>query len=169
VGLLARLTPGERMAALGAVVLPVSLLFPWYGFKLGSPISATAIDSINFAHAALLVTAGSVLILLARTRERALPRPLSVGGLLVAAGIWCFVIIGYLFADPPDELVDIATIGGVRIRYGAFVATGAAAAILLGGLRARREAAQELEAERHAVVRDSQRSASASEVPRGSD
>jgi hypothetical protein len=129
------------MAALGALAMPISLLFPWYGFKLGSPISATAVDSFNFAHAALLLTAGSVLMLLARTRERRLPRPLSVGGLLIAAGVWSGVILAYLYADPPDELVDIATIGGVRIRYGAFVATGAAVAMIVGGLRARQEEA----------------------------
>lgn len=139
--LFARLSGGERMAALGAAAMPVSLLFPWYGFKLGSPISATAVDSFSFAHAALLLTAGAVIFLLMRAGVRPLPRPLSVGGLLIAAGIWSFVILGYLFADPPDELVDIATIGGVRIRYGAFVAAGAAAAILVGGLRARSEAA----------------------------
>jgi hypothetical protein len=135
----ARLGAGERMAALGAAAMPVSLLFPWYGFKLGSPISATAIDSFNFAHAALLVTAAAVIFVLIRAQDRPLPRPLSVGGLLIAAGIWSGVILIYLFADPPDELVDIATIGGVRIRYGAFVAAGGAAAMIVGGMRARAE------------------------------
>ncbi len=139
--LLGRLSGGERMAALGAAAMPISLLFPWYGFKLGSPISVTAIDSFNFAHAALLLTAAAVIYLVVHAETRGLPRPLSVGGLLMAAGVWSFVILAYLFADPPDELVDIATIGGVRIRYGAFVAAGAAAAMLIGGIRARRDAA----------------------------
>lgn len=134
--LFARLSGGERTAALGAAAMPISLLFPWYGFKLGSPISATAIDSFNFAHAALLLTAAAVLYLLMRA-SRPLPRPLSVGGLLIAAGLWSFVILAYLFADPPDELVDITTIGGVRIRYGAYFAAGAAAAMVIGGMRAR--------------------------------
>lgn len=137
---LARLGSGERMAAAGAAAMPVSLLFPWYGFKLGSPLSVTALDSFNLAHAALLLTAGAVIFLLWANRGRRLPRPLSEGGLLVAAGVWSFVILGYAFADPPDELVDIATIGGVRIRYGAFVAAAGAAAIVVGGLRARHEA-----------------------------
>jgi len=140
--LFARLSGGERTAALGAAAMPVSLLFPWYGFKLGSPISSTAVDSFNFAHAALLLTAGAVFFLLMRAGVRPLPRPLSVGGLLIAAGVWSVVILAYLFADPPDELVDIATIGGVRIRYGAFVAAGGAAAMVIGGMRARAEAAQ---------------------------
>ena len=83
--------------------MPVSLLFPWYGFKLGSPISATAIDSFNFAHAALLLTAAAVIFVLVRAQDRPLPRPLSVGGLLIAAGIWSGVILIYLFADRPTS------------------------------------------------------------------
>ena len=106
--LLARLSGAERMAVLGAATMPISLLFPWYGFKLGSPISATAIDSFNFAHAALVLTAAAVIYLVIHAETRGLPRPLSVGGLLIAAGIWSFVILGYLFADPPDELVAVS-------------------------------------------------------------
>jgi hypothetical protein len=136
---LSHLTPGERLAALGAAAIPVSLLFPWYGFQLGNPLSVTALDSFNLAHAALVVTVAAVFALLLGAEDRELPRPLTVGGLLVAAGVWSLVIVGYAFADPPDELVDIATIGGVRMRYGAFLAAGAAGAIVLGGLRARRE------------------------------
>jgi hypothetical protein len=132
---------GERMAALGAAAMPVSMLFPWYGFKLGSPLSATALDSFNLAHAALLVTAAAVILLLLSERAQDLPRPLDRGMLLIVAGIWAGLLVAFLIADPPDELIDIAAIGGVSIRYGAFVAAGAAAAIVVGGLRARHDAA----------------------------
>ena len=142
----ARLGAGERLAALGAAAMPVSMLFPWYGFKLGSPLSVTALDSFNFAHAALLLTAAAVIVLLATGDGRKVPRPLSVGGLLIAAGVWSLIVLAYVFADPPDELVDVATIGGVRIRYGAFVAAGAAAAMVVGGLRARHESPASTEA-----------------------
>lgn len=144
---LARLGPGERLAALGAAAMPLSLLFPWYGFKLGSPLSATALDSFNFAHAALLLTAAAAVALLATNRGGRLPRPLDEGALLVAAGVWSLVLVGYLFADPPDEIIDVAPIGGVRIRYGAFVAAGGAAAMVIGGLQARHEARAAAEAE----------------------
>ncbi len=117
------------------------MLFPWYGFKLGSPLSATALDSFNFGHLALLITAAAVTFLLAGGRAARLPRPLSAGGLLIAAGIWSLVIIGFLIADPPNLLSGTATIGGVRMRYGAFVAIGAAAAMIVGGMRSRHAAA----------------------------
>ena len=141
VQVLARMGAGERMAALGAAAMPVSMLFPWYGFKLGSPLSATALDSFNFAHAALLLTAAAVIFLLLSERTEQLPRPLDRGVLLIVAGVWCTLLVAFLIADPPDELIDIATIGGVTIRYGAWVAAGASAAIVVGGLRARHDAA----------------------------
>ncbi len=128
------------MAALGAAAMPLSLLFPWYGFKLGSPLSATALDSFNFAHAALLLTAAAVIFMLITNQGRRLPRPLSEGALLIAAGVWSCALLAYLVADPPDELIDIAAIGGVRVRYGVFVAGGGAAAMIIGGVRARHEA-----------------------------
>ena len=46
-------------------------------------------------------------------------------------------VLAFLVADPPDLLVGTAPIGGVRIRYGVFVAAGGAAAMVIGGLRAR--------------------------------
>jgi hypothetical protein len=141
VQILARLGAGERMAALGAAAMPVSMLFPWYGFKLGSPLSATALDSFNFAHAALLVTAAAVIFLVLSERAQDLPGPLNRGVLLIVAGAWSLLVVAFLIADPPDELVDITTIGGVRIRYGVWVAAGAGAAILTGGVRVRHDAA----------------------------
>jgi len=135
----ARLGPGQRLAALGAAAMPVSMLFPWYGFKLGSPLSATALDSFNFAHAALLLTAAAVVFVLASDASRRWPRPLSEAGLIIAGGVWSGLLVAFLVADPPDLLVGTAPIGGVRLRYGVFVAAGAATAMVVGGLQARLE------------------------------
>ncbi len=132
----------ERVAALGAAAIGLSMLFPWYGFKLGSPLSATGLDAFTFAHLALLVTAALAVGLATRWRDADFPRPLSIGTLMVVAGAWSVVLIGFLIADPPDVLADTATIGGVRIRYGAYVAAGGAAAIVFGGLGLRRQAAK---------------------------
>ena len=126
---------------MGGVAVPVTMLFPWYGFKLGSPLSSTALDSFNLTHAALLLTAAAVIVLLWKTEDMELPRPMTPGGLMIAAGVWSLVLVGYAFADPPDQLESIATIGGVRMRYGAYFAAGAAAAMVAGGMRARRDGA----------------------------
>lgn len=158
--MLSSLSSGEQIAVAGAVAVPFSMLLPWYGFKLGSPLSATAIDSFTFAHLALLVACGAVLWLTIARGGTRWPRPLSEGGLLIAAGVWCALILAYLVADPPDILEDTLPIGGVRIRYGILLAFAGAGGMVLGGMRVR--------SAKNEAERPEGRPASASEVPRGS-
>ena len=137
------LSPGERLAAIGALAIPVTFLFPWYGFKLGSPLSSTAIESFGFGHLALLTTAAAALfVVVARHVARPLPRPLEPGALVITAGVWACIILAFLMADPPDLLVGINAIGGVRLRYGIFAAAAGAIAIVVGGVRMRAERSQ---------------------------
>jgi hypothetical protein len=131
------LSPAERIATLGSVAVAGSLLFPWYGIELElfGGFSQTGLEAFNSAHAALLLTAAAALGLIwlcARGDE--LPRPLGEGALLIAAGLWTAVLVAYLAIDRPDE---IAGFDRVRLRYGAFVALGGAAAVVLGGIRLR--------------------------------
>jgi hypothetical protein len=139
------------------------MLLPWYGFKLGSPLSATALDSFNLAHAALVLTVAAVLYVIFRAPPMRWPRPLTEGTLIVTGGAWAVVVLIYLMADPPDLLIDTAPIGGVRLRYGAFVALGGAVAVIAGGMRTR--AAERAQKE---TGHPEGRPVSASEVPRGS-
>jgi hypothetical protein len=131
------LRPAERIAALGAVAVAGSLLFPWYGIELElfNGFSQTGLEAFGFGHAALLVTAvASLALIWMCANGYELPRPLGEGALLIAAGIWTALLVTYLAIDRPDE---IAGFDRVRLRYGAFVALGGAAALLLGGVRLR--------------------------------
>ncbi len=131
------LRPAERLAAIGAVAAAGSLLLPWYGIELElfNGFSQTGLEAFNFAHAAVLVSALAALwlIWLCAGGYR-LPRPLGEGVLLVAAGVWIALVVTYLAIDRPDE---IAGFERVRLRYGAFVALGGAAALVVGGIRLR--------------------------------
>ncbi len=162
---LERLGAGPRLAALGAISIFVSMLLPWYGFKLGARLSSTALDSFNFAHAAIVLTVGAVLWVILRSPPLSWPRPLSEGTVIVIGGSWAIVLIGYLMADPPDLLVGTAPIGGVSLRYGIFIALGGAVAMVVGGTRTR--TAEHSEGDRE-TGRPEGRPVSASEVPRGS-
>jgi hypothetical protein len=108
------------------------MLFPWYGIEFGPGLSKTGFDSFGLGQLALLLTVGAVLYLIARCASGyELPRPLREGSLLALAGGWSAVLVGYLMLDKPDSIS--------HLRYGIFVALGGSLALLLGGLRLRRD------------------------------
>jgi hypothetical protein len=126
-----------RLAALAALTVAGSMLFPWYGVEFSSGLSLTGFDSFGLGQLALLLTAGAALFLIARCAGGyELPRPLRQGSLLAVAGAWAAVLVGYLMLDKPDEISGRT---GIHLRYGIFVALGAAVALVVGGLRLRRD------------------------------
>ena len=134
------LSAGERIAVAGAIAIAASLLLPWYGIAFSRGLSVTGLDSFNFAHAALLLTAGAASFLVAReAMGHALPRPLRAADLVTVAGAWAAALTVYLLADRPDQLAGSTE---VRLRYGVYVALGGCVAIVVGGLRMRRDAAE---------------------------
>jgi hypothetical protein len=142
------LAPPGRLAAIGALAVPVGMLFPWYGIQFGPGLSQTGFDSFGLGQLALLLTVGSALYLLGRCASGYQPpRPLREGSLLAIAGIWAAVLVGYLMIDRPDEISGHTEI---HLRYGIFVAMAGAIALLVGGLRIRRA---EIVAERRAEPR----------------
>jgi hypothetical protein len=131
------LQPAARLAALGALTVPVSMLFPWYGIQFGPGLSQTGFDSFGLGQLALLITVGAALYLVARCASGyELPGPLREGSLLAVAGGWSAILVGYLMLDRPDS-ISIYT--DIHLRYGIFVALGGSLALLLGGLRLRRD------------------------------
>ncbi len=126
-----------RLAALGALAVPGSMLFPWYGIEFSSGLSLTGVDSFGLGQLALLLTVGVALYLIARCAGGyELPRPLRQGSLLALAGVWAAILVGYLMLDKPDEISGRT---GIHLRYGIFVALGGSLALVLGGLRLRRD------------------------------
>ena len=126
-----------RLAALGALAVPGSMLFPWYGIQFGPGLSATGFDSFGLGQLALLITVGAAVYLIARCASGyELPRPLREGSLLALAGAWSAVLVGYLMLDRPDT-ISIYT--DIHLRFGIFLALGGALALLVGGLRLRRD------------------------------
>lgn len=131
------LPPPARLAALGALAVPGSMLFPWYGIEFSSGLSLTGFDSFGLGQLALLITVGVALYLIVRCAGGyQLPRPLRQGSLLAAAGVWAAILTGYLMLDKPDEISGRT---GIHLRYGIFFALGGSLALLFGGLRLRRD------------------------------
>ena len=131
------LRPAERLCILGALVVAGSLILPWYDVAF-THISRTALDKFGFVHVALLLTVGAAVVLIVRaTRGYVLPRPLSEGVILAAAGAWAAVLVAYLMLDRPEQLDGSTEVG---LRLGGFVALGGAVALIVGGLRVHRDA-----------------------------
>jgi hypothetical protein len=132
--------PGVRLAAIGALVVFASLVLPWYGvsLQLFQVITESGLSSFGAGALALVLTAAAALYLAVITaRGYRLPRPLTGGGLMVAAGVWCAVLAALLTVETPAEILGIDT---VETEFGPFVALGGAVAICIGGLRMRRAA-----------------------------
>jgi hypothetical protein len=130
------LPPPARLAATAALLVPVSMLFPWYGIQFGPGLSQTGFDSFGLGQLALLVTVAAALFLIVRCASgHELPRPLHEGSLLALAGVWSGLVVAYLMLDKPD---DIQGHTNIHLRYGIFVALGCAVAIAIGGMRLRR-------------------------------
>ena len=112
------------------------MLFPWYGIEFSSGLSQTGLDTFGVGQLALLFTVGAALYLIARCASGyELPRPLREGSLLAVAGAWAAILVGYLMLDKPE----ISGHPNIHLRYGIFVALGGSLALLLGGLRLRRD------------------------------
>ena len=130
------LPPPARLATIGALAIPASMLFPWYGIEFSSGLSQTGLDSFGLGQLALIVTSGAALYLIFRCAGGyEPPRPLGEGALLAVAGTWAAILVAYLIVDRPDEISGYTHI---HLRYGIFVALAGAAAMLVGGLRLRR-------------------------------
>lgn len=133
----------ERLAVAGVAIIVISLFLPWYGFPVGGdPLAQTGFGAVSFAEAGLLALCAAVVFLALQVGGGYIPpRPLTEGGLFVAAGAWAAVIVGYRMLDRPklDLDLDVVTIESTyRLRYGIFVALGGALLIVAAGLRARR-------------------------------
>jgi hypothetical protein len=129
--------PNERLAGLGALVVVASLLLPWYGAPIASDLVKTGFGAFSFATAAMILTVGAAIYLIVEVGDGYRPpRPLTVGTLLIAAGVWTGLLILYQMVDRPN--FDFAGINDdYGVRYGTFVALGGAAAMILAGTRRR--------------------------------
>lgn len=133
------LDPEQRLAAIAAIGMAVSLLTPWWGIPGKEHFSDAGISHLSFAELAMLLVCAALLLLLYRRIEaRVFHLPLSDSTLAAIGGVWCCFLIVYRIFDRPGT-----AIGTNRIDYdphwGAFVALGFAFMLLVAGVRGRRK------------------------------
>ena len=131
-----RLTQGEKIAGVAAIVLFISMFFAWFGFdtpgnELGISISASfnAWESFDFIDLILFVTVlvavGSAV---AKAADTVVDFPLNA--VVAVLGGLCTLLVLYRIVDPP---------GGTDREWAVFLGLILSALVAYGGYRAMQE------------------------------
>ena len=140
------LAPEQRIAALAAVALLVTMFFPWYELQSLNPKthaidsrSISAFGDVSFVEAAVfLVAAGVIALLFARAESRDFHMPGSDGAVVMAGGGWATLLIFYrVFSRPAGHGYPVG------IQWGFFLAFVAAGVLTYAGWRMRATATPE--------------------------
>jgi hypothetical protein len=141
------LAPEQRIAALAALALWISMFLPWYGKSVTEPVSGslraaayklTAFGAFSFVEAAVLLVASGVLALLfARAERRAFHLPGGDGGVIFVAGGWTALLIFYRMLDKPGTTGNAQLTATIGLQWGIFVAMAAAIGLGYAGARLR--------------------------------
>ena len=140
------LSPQQRLTALAALSLWVTMFLPWYSETAVSvgktPSSAsvtlTAWGAFSFVELAVLLISAAVLALLfARGERRAFHLPGGDGGVIVVAGAWIALLVIYRMFDTNGIKVSDGEIT-TGIDWGIFMALAAAVWLAYTGVLMRR-------------------------------
>ena len=139
---LREIPPEQRMAAIAAVVLVLSMALPWYQRTVdpGSQSelvskSLSAFGVFTFVEAAVLLVAGGVLFLIwARMEGKGFHLPGGDGLVISVAGGWALLLLVWrVFDRPGDDALGVV----VGVQWGFIVALAAAGALVAAGARVR--------------------------------
>ncbi|MGA9284923.1 MAG: hypothetical protein WBV85_05720 [Solirubrobacteraceae bacterium] len=140
------LAPEQRIAAVAALALLVTMFLPWYELqsldrKTGAinSSSISAFGDVSFVEAAVfLVAAGVIALLFARAELKDFHMPGSDGAVVMVAGGWATLLIFYrVFSRPAGHGYPVG------IQWGFFLAFVASGALTYAGWRMRATSAPE--------------------------
>ena len=136
-----RALPRELQQAAGAAAgLALTMFLPWYSKsffdgKGADSANLSAFGVFSFVEAAVLLVAAGVLYLVwARSQRKGFHLPGGDGTVIMAAGGWALLLLVWRLFDKPDVSDPGATVG---IQWGMFVALLAAGVLTAAGARVR--------------------------------
>jgi hypothetical protein len=141
------LSSEQRLAAIAALALLLSMLLPWYQ-ETGNAIvegklvridnSKSAFGVYTFVEAAIFVVAvGVVALLWARAERKAFHLPGGDGTVVMGAGLWVMFLIFYRQLDKPDGRKEGLIQTSVGVQWGIFIAFLLGALLAYAGYRIR--------------------------------
>jgi hypothetical protein len=141
------LTPDQKLAAIAAIALLVSMLLPWYQ-ETGNALvrnklvrigdSKNAFQVYSFVEAAVFVVSAGVLALLyARGTRKAFHLPGGDGAVIMGAGLWVMFLVFYRQLDKPDGRREGPISTSIGVEWGIFVAFLLGAVLAYAGYRIR--------------------------------
>jgi hypothetical protein len=141
------LSSEQRLAAIAAILLLLSMLLPWYQ-ETGNAIvsghleriddSKSAFGVYSFVEAAIfVVVVGTIALLWARAERKAFHLPGGDGTVIMGAGLWVMFLIFYRQLDKPNGRKEGMIQTSVGVQWGIFIAFLLGALLAYGGYRIR--------------------------------
>ncbi len=142
-----RLTQGEKIAGVSAILLFIFMFFDWYGVSIsggGQSIDlgggGNAWDTLDFIPILLLIAIiATVAIVTIEASESNVELPVHGATIITVVGAISFLLILFRIIDTPT----FASYGGISadgsVRFGIFLSLIAAAGMAFGGWRAMQE------------------------------
>jgi uncharacterized membrane protein len=141
------LSSEQRLAAIAAFALLLSMLLPWY-HETGNALVGKSLQSIDdsktafgvysFVEAAIFVVVVGVLVLLwARAERKAFHLPGGDGTVIMAAGLWVMFLIFYRQLDKPNGRHEGLIQTTIGVDWGIFIAFLLGALLAYAGYRLR--------------------------------
>jgi uncharacterized membrane protein YhaH (DUF805 family) len=143
-----RLSTGEKISAVSAILLFIFMFFDWFGAKVSSVTGFSgslngggsawdALDVIPIFLMAAIVVALAVAVI--RLTDADVEPPFSLNALVAALGVLAVILILYRIVNPPDAPEFAGVSVDITLKLWIFVSLAAAAGIAYGGYSAMRE------------------------------
>jgi hypothetical protein len=141
------LSSEQRLAAVAAILLLLSMLLPWYQ-ETGNAIvsghleriddSKSAFGVYSFVEAAIfVVVVGTIALLWARAERKAFHLPGGDGTVIMGAGLWVMFLIFYRQLDKPNGRKEGLIQTSIGVQWGIFIAFLLGALLAYAGYRIR--------------------------------
>jgi hypothetical protein len=141
------LSSEQRLAAVAAILLLLSMLLPWYE-ETGNAIVGGKLERIDDAKSAFgvysfieaaifVVVVGTIALLWARAERKAFHLPGGDGTVIMGAGLWVMFLIFYRQLDKPNGRKEGMIQTSVGVQWGIFIAFLLGALLAYAGYRIR--------------------------------